>query len=200
MTSPLRLFIAVLLPAPQRATLEAAIANLRQQGVAGVRWVRPEGIHLTLKFLGDVHPSQVEAVASAMRAAAEEASSFQLQLASLGVFPSLTRPRVIWAGVAGQMEQLAALQAQVEERLEPLGYPREGRPFSPHLTLGRLGERATPAGESLRQVLAACAPDCPAPWRVGQACLMQTTMLPGGSRYDVLATADLRSDDQIDAR
>ena len=187
-----RVFLAVHLPEPQRATLELAIADLRKHGLSRVRWVRPEGIHLTLKFLGNILSSQVEAVAGAMTIAAKGSSPFRLELGTLGVFPNARRARVLWCGVEGEMATLADLQQRTETGLESLGYPQENRPFSPHLTLGRVreGDRM-PAQALLEQALDACAPRWREPWLVDEVCLMQTTSMPGGSRYDAIATAKL---------
>ena len=155
--------------------------------------MQPEGIHLTLKFLGDIEATQVEAVTEAMVRASMGCSPFQLQLAPLGVFPNLQRMRIIWAGVAGQLVELACLQSRVEEQLESLGFPRERRPFSPHLTLGRVREGARPPdAAATRQALEVNSPDSPVSWQVEQVCLVQSTRLPSGARYDTLETASLK--------
>ena len=196
MSATERVFVAVPLPAAQRAVLESAIASLRGHGLDRVRWVRVEGIHVTLKFLGDIPASQVEAVGQAMRSAAKDVAPFQLQLASLGVFPNPKRARVIWCGVSGQMEQLISLQERTEQAIVPLGYPRERRPYSPHLTLGRVREGDRPPdGAMLQRAMDAWAPGRAEPWLVDEVCLMRTTLLPGGSIHDVQATAKLSADD-----
>ena len=192
MSASARVFIAVHLPEPQRATLELAIADLRKHGLSKVRWVRPEGIHLTLKFLGNISEPQVEAVTWAMTATAKESSPFRLELGQLGVFPNARRARVLWCGVEGDMSVLTELQQRTETALESLGHSRENRLFSPHLTLGRVREDGrAPEQALLEQALDACAPRWRESWLVDEVCLMQTTSMPGGSRYDAVAKAKL---------
>lgn len=192
MSATARVFIAAHLPEPQRATLELAIADLRKHGLSKVRWVRPEGIHLTLKFLGNISETQVEAVTWAMTATAKESFPFRLALGQLGVFPNARRARVLWCGVEGDMSVLTELQQRTETALESLGHPRENRLFSPHLTLGRVREDGrAPEQALLEQALDACAPRWRESWLVDEVCLMQTTSMPGGSRYDAVATAKL---------
>ena len=194
MSDTVRVFIAVHLPAGQRAALESAVAKLQDHGLTKVRWVRSEGIHLTLKFLGNIPASQLEGVTNAMREAADGSSPFSLELSTLGVFPNVKRARVLWCGVGGQMEPLSGLQERTEAGLETLGYPRENRPFAPHLTLGRVQEGERPPDPVLlQQALEACAPERLDPWLVDEVCLMRTTLLPGGSRHDVIANAKLRA-------
>ena len=187
-----RVFIAVHLPEPQLATLELTVADLRKHGLPKVRWVRPEGIHLTLKFLGNIPASQIEAITVRMTVAAQESFPFRLALGTLGVFPNARKARVLWCGVDGDMALLSDLQLRTETALGSLGYPPENRLFSPHLTLGRVREGDRGPGEALlEQALIAAAPRWRESWLVDEVCLMQTTSMPGGSRYDVIATAKL---------
>ena len=195
MSDTVRVFVAVHLPAPQRAALEVSVAGLREHGLSNIRWVRSEGIHLTLKFLGDVPSSQIGEAITAIRHSAGESHPFRLQLGTLGAFPNLKRARVLWCGVEGDMEALSALQERTERALEVVGYPREKRPFSPHLTLGRVREGDhIPESTLLQQGLDACVPRSRGAWLVDEVCLMRTTLLPGGSRYDVTATAKFHTD------
>ena len=118
-----------------RRRLADTIRWMGREVPSGVRWVDSEGIHLTLKFLGDIDPALVEDVLRAMEQAASGTLPFQVHLNGLGVFPNLRRPRVLWAGVGGDMDALGALQEKVEAAMEGLAFPRERRAFSPHLTL-----------------------------------------------------------------
>lgn len=187
-----RVFVAVHLPDSQRASLEATIAELKEQGVSKVRWARPEGLHLTLKFLGDIPASQLQAIMVSMGRTAKESSPFHLALDTLGVFPNPKRPRVLWCGVEGDMAHLSQLQERMEAGLEALGYAREGRPFAPHVTLGRMREGDRPPDVALLQrALGNCAPRLHESWLVEDVCLMRTTSMPGGSRYDVIETVKL---------
>ncbi|MBI2170720.1 MAG: RNA 2',3'-cyclic phosphodiesterase [Chloroflexi bacterium] len=139
-----RLFIAAELPALVTELLGEVIHHLRGQGVEGVRWVRPEGVHLTLKFLGETPEERLEAIAQAMAQAAVQTPPFALNIQGVGAFPNLRAPQVVWLGLSGQVEVLKELQSALEQTLEQAGFPREGRAFSPHLTLGRVNGRLTP--------------------------------------------------------
>ncbi len=131
----MRTFIAVPLPQLCRDTLEQMQRPMRSLG-ADVRWTAIASIHLTLKFLGEIDPAMVPRLASALRSI--PAAPFTLSIRGLGVFPDLRNPRVIWAGVEGEVRTLQALQAEVELACESLGFERERRAFHPHLTLGRV--------------------------------------------------------------
>ena len=135
-----RCFVAVELPAEARRCIGGLVAGLREAGVRGLRPVNPDGVHLTLKFLGDVSTSTVGDVAAALEGAAAGARPFDLELRGVGGFPDLRRPRVLWVGVGGDLEALQRLYESVESALAPLGFPPEGRAFTPHLTLARLRE------------------------------------------------------------
>lgn len=131
----MRLFIAINLPPDLRQRLWDAAEPLRSAGYP-VRWVAPDGVHLTLKFLGEVRPEREPQVASAIDLAIQGAKPFTLPVSGFGAFPSLGRPRVVWAGCE-PVPALELLQHRVEQEMEQLGFPLEGRSFHPHLTLGR---------------------------------------------------------------
>ena len=133
----IRSFIAIGLPEATRQTLAAVQKHLKQSG-AGVRWVKPSSIHLTLKFLGNIHPTQVEDIALAVAQEVRDEPPITLGAAGLGAFPGRRKPRVIWIGMEGEVQRLTRIQARVENALEPLGFVREKRPFRPHLTIGRV--------------------------------------------------------------
>jgi 2'-5' RNA ligase len=139
----LRLFVAIELPHDVLAALEATQGQLRAQGLGGLRWVRPEGIHLTLKFLGDIEETKVEPIAHALERALCPFPRFTINVKSLGVFPDGKRPRILWVGLEGN--RLSALALAVEKALEPLGFSPEGRGFLPHLTVGRWQRFEAPA-------------------------------------------------------
>jgi RNA 2',3'-cyclic 3'-phosphodiesterase len=136
----IRSFIAIDLPQETREKL-AAIQEQLKQSRAGVRWVKPSSIHLTLKFLGDILTGQVDDIAAAAAQLLREAPPLTLCAAGLGTFPGPRKPRVIWVGLRGEVERLANIQSGLEKALEPLGFAREGRGFSPHLTIGRVKDR-----------------------------------------------------------
>lgn len=175
----MRLFVAIELDGGLKAALAELQARLRRvwSGV-DIRWVDPAGIHLTLKFLGEVAPDRVEAVAQALAEATAGVGPFELKLEGLGFFPGPRRARVVWVGVKEPTGRLARLQRQVEARLEPLGFPPEGREFVPHVTLGRLkvpaslplGADNLGAGQLGRMT-------------VGEVVLMESRLSPTGAVY-----------------
>ena len=137
MPSELRLFLALELPPEVRDSLEQIQRGLKRTG-ADVRWVRIGSIHLTLKFLGPVEPERVEEIAAAASGAAAGAGPLTLSPSSAGFFPGARSPRVVWAGLWGDLEELLSLARGLEQALVPLGFAAEKRGFSPHLTLGRV--------------------------------------------------------------
>ncbi|MEE8443032.1 MAG: RNA 2',3'-cyclic phosphodiesterase [Dehalococcoidia bacterium] len=145
----LRLFIAVELPDAVHQFISQVIGEFRQHDLPGIRWVRPDGVHLTLKFLGNVPGSQVVTIAQAMESVVSEVSPFVLHVGSVGVFPHMRAPRVLWVGIQGETEPLKQLHLRLEEALKALGFVKEKRAYSPHLTLGRIKGRL-PAPELQR--------------------------------------------------
>jgi len=131
----LRLFVAIDLPAPITRALAAHTAPLRVD--RAVRWVAPESLHLTLKFLGDTPEERVPEVIGALEEATGAHGPLDLVIGGFGTFPHRGPARVLWVGVDGDLDGLAALAAAVERSLAPLGWPPEERPFTPHVTLGR---------------------------------------------------------------
>ena len=140
----MRLFIAIDPSAEQRRSLQLLLQQLAGS-LEGVRWVRPEGLHLTLKFLGEQEAGMVPEIIAAMRQAAASTAPFLLQFGGTGVFPSPRQARVIWSGVRSGAEEVKSLAATLDEALAAKGFPAEERPFKPHLTLGR-ARRPLPAG------------------------------------------------------
>jgi 2'-5' RNA ligase len=135
----IRAFIAIPLPHPLLDKLSALQRQLESQiPPRSVRWVRAEGIHLTLKFLGDTPTEKLPDIKRALTAVARHAPACTFTVGELGCFPNPRRPRVVWVGVQEPAGRLAALQDAIEEVMAPLGYPPEGRGFTPHLTLGRV--------------------------------------------------------------
>ncbi|MGQ9779136.1 MAG: RNA 2',3'-cyclic phosphodiesterase [Bacillota bacterium] len=175
----LRLFVAIWLPEPLARAAAARLEELRQ-GSRGIRWVRPEQLHLTLKFLGETPRAELPQLFSALAGVAAATRPFSLSLAPGGVFPPGGPPRVIWLGVTPE-EELAVLAARVEEALVPLGHPPEKRPFRAHLTLGR----AEPGAIFDRVLLGRALAGGPAV--VGRLSLVQSVLRPQGPVYTTLA-------------
>ena len=182
-----RVFVALDLPLHAKDVLRETVRKLADALPAGIRWVDPSGIHLTLKFLGDVDAGRVDSLLAAMEQAAceFESSSFPLGLSGLGVFPNAREPRVLWAGVDGDLAALGRLQTLVDEALSELGFARERRPFRPHLTLGRVRDQVSPTerrriGEVMGQARLAGGQS----WEAREMHLIRSTLTPNGAIYD----------------
>ncbi len=134
----MRLFAALPLAEEARREVAGLLGRLRERNLP-VRWVGDEGLHLTLKFYGEVPGERLEVIQEAVRSAGEGAAPLPLRLADLGAFPGLSRPRVLWIGIEAP-PALEILQDRLERRSEAIGFPPEGAPFRPHLTLGRVRE------------------------------------------------------------
>jgi len=180
--------VAVNLPPELREAIWAA-AEPARRGTPPVRWVRPEGIHVTLKFLGEVAEPGAAAVREALDRSAVGLRPFELVVEDAGVFPGPGRPRVFWVGLAAE-PQLELLQHAVEREIAPLGFPPEGRPFRPHLTLGRADRSAAvPDLRRAAERLTAAQFDGRA-W-VESVDLMRSTLSPRGASYEVVHRARL---------
>jgi 2'-5' RNA ligase len=189
--SLLRTFVAIHVP----SMIQTAAAGLIEQcgetlEPGAVRWVRPEDLHLTLRFLGNIPPSAQDALQESLGKAATEVSPFRVCAAPAGCFPNLNSPRVVWLGVAGDRHRLAALQEAVVRLTYEWGQP-EDRPFHPHLTLGRVTARGhrelSRIGDWVRG--APCTPQDP--WRVDCIHLMRSLPTSVGPRYSTLASFPL---------
>ena len=186
----MRAFVAVPLDAATRAAVApAAEAHRAQAAGLAVSWVAPANLHLTVKFVGQVEDTRLQTVIDALHTAVQRHAAFAMDVDGLGAFPSMTRPRVLWAGVRAGGGALAALAASVDEALAPLGFAREDRPFSPHITVGRVREpRRSPA---LAEGLAAAATRPFGRVTVDEAALMRSDLSPHGARYTTLAALKL---------
>lgn len=141
-----RAFVAVKLPDEVIEFLRQVQSGLKKEGldIKDVKWVRPENIHLTLKFLGDIKSSEIDAIGSAIKAAAAPFPPLALSASGLGAFPGVKRPRVLWSGVGGDLEALSSLHARLDEALSTVGIEKETKKFKGHLTLARIKGRVKP--------------------------------------------------------
>ena len=187
-----RSFIAIELPAEIKQGLTRLQSRLKAATNCPARWVAPDGIHLTLNFLGDVAIPKVNDIKQVMIETCAEFTPFELRLAGLGVFPNLDRPQVVWVGLGGDLDSLIKLQKQLAERLIPLGFRPEKRSFSPHLTLARLREEASPdERKRLGGVIATTACDIKCVIPVESVNLMRSQLTPAGAIYSRLGAASL---------
>jgi len=175
----MRLFVAIELEEPiKRAIVRAQRSLSRFDSM--VRWVAPEQMHLTLKFLGEVPDARLPDICAALELAVQDCDLFELTTAAPGCFPPRGQARVIWLGTDVLGNGLSACQSAIEDALEAAGFPREQRPFSAHLTLGRV--RGDRSGGALRRDVSTL--NCPAvAQRVESVALMQSQLSPKGARY-----------------
>jgi len=143
MPDTIRTFIAFKLPKNIISSIRKIQEDIKSYAFKA-RWVNPENIHLTLKFLGDINSTDIEKVSEAIINTVNGHAPISLGLKGAGVFPGIKRPRVIWVGLGGEIEKLASIQNDIEESLEELEFPREKRPFRGHLTLGRIKGKIDP--------------------------------------------------------
>ncbi len=189
-----RVFVAVGISAEAREQLIDVVERIRRDIPQGIQWANPDGMHLTLKFLGNIPSVGVGPLLECLVPVASESKPFPLQLAGLGMFPNRRKPRVLWAGVGGDLDALARLQQTAESAITALGYPREQRPFRPHITLGR-PRRNIPEAQLARigAAVSALSPPSPTGWQVESVDVMQSELHPTGARYTILGSAPLNS-------
>ena len=190
----LRTFIAVDIPSHIQQLIRQRIEPLRKSlGVSLVRWVAPENLHLTLKFLGDVAPGNIQMLSQMLGAEADQVRAFDIQINGLGCFPSRQRPRVLLIGIRTPAE-LETLHRGIESACARLGYEAEQRDFSPHLTIGRVRQDIPSAEQQkIRSALEASAIDALGTARVDSVHLYKSDLKPGGSVYTKLFSAPLKS-------
>ena len=190
----LRTFIAIELGETTRDGLARVQAKFRKQAPdRSVKWVDPEAIHLTLKFLGDTSVSKISKVADALALACQGFTPFDVSFEGRGCFPNMRRPRIIWVAVRDLSgSSLVRLQAAVEQKVSPLGFPTEERGFSPHLTLGRVARGASPQAEAaIGQMVEKSLVEQIAVLHVGAVHLIKSDLRPTGPIYNQLATVEL---------
>jgi len=183
----IRAFIAAELPEPCRQEVAAFQSKLQRSG-ADVKWVETGNLHLTLKFLGEIDDNRVEPLKESL-AGLRSRSPFQIHLEGIGAFPKTTYPKVIWVGVNEGKEKLAELAQAVEKICSGLGFPPEERPFSPHLTIGRVRSQEQLA--PLIKQLQTAEFRAKTPAEIGKLTLFQSTLGPRGPVYRPLAEIPL---------
>jgi RNA 2',3'-cyclic 3'-phosphodiesterase len=185
-----RTFLALELPDAVKNTLRRQIERLGR-AVPEVHWVNAESLHLTLAFLGEINDAQLAAATESAAAAAGAHTPFTLRLDGLGTFGPARSPRVVWVGLAGDKTQLARLQATVADELEARGFPREQRPFAPHLTLARSKK---PLSEAALNTLTRFQSEPPPKlaWQADAISVMNSDLLRPAARYTALSRWPLR--------
>jgi len=190
---PIRSFIAIELPNELKSELTRLEARLKSDNQPGVKWVNPDSIHLTLKFLGNIAADRTGEITRAMENAVQGISPFHLEVKELGVFPNLRRVQVAWVGISGEVDKLSQLQKRIETALTPLGFAPETRAFTPHLTLARLRDQ-TPLDERQRfgQLIANAKFDTAGTIEVDAISLMRSQLTRKGAIYSQISSVKLK--------
>ena len=190
----IRSFIAVELPEEAKEGLARLKKELERDEHKFVKWVDPRGIHLTLKFLGNIPSKHVAEITKAIEGAALGISPFHLEIGGLGAFPSLRQARVLWVGIGGEVDKLSRLQQNIDSALAALRFAKEERSFVPHLTLARIRQGASPLerrsfGELVGSTIFEDKYHVP----VESISLMRSQLTPAGAIYTCLKTVELNS-------
>lgn len=189
----MRAFIAIELP-PEIKNSLAELQNQLKSSGADVKWVKPDNIHLTLKFLGEIDQSKLDKISKILEDISREKKSFPLRLASVGAFPKINYPRVIWAGIDAGDSETKEIAKELEAEIAKVGIPKEDRPFSSHITIGRT--RTTLNQEKLVQILKILEHNLGnKKWEfmVTKITLFKSTLTPKGPIYEVLKETHLNA-------
>lgn len=189
----IRSFIAIDLPEELKRDLNDIKLQLQSASRVPVKWVDPQSIHLTLKFLGNIDVSITGKVTDALEEAVRGVHPFHLGAGGLGVFPSMKRVQVVWVGLSGEVDRLSHLQHRIESGLAPLGFARERRPFTPHLTLARIRDRATPnERQELGKLVAGTSFETGCHIKVDTVHLMKSQLTREGPIYSRICSVKLK--------
>lgn len=185
-----RTFIAIDIPDQIRLAVAERIGELRNAFPRlRVGWERPEKLHLTLKFLGDVEQDRLDGIIQSLNDAVQYTEPLGLAVSGAGVFPSTRKPRVLWLGITDADDRLSELSCNLEAAMENLGFPKEDRRFAPHLTIARIRDpnrSSDLAAEHIRRGFA------PMEFTVSEVALYESKLLPTGSVYSKLGTYPLK--------
>jgi len=188
----IRAFIAVTLPPEVRQFLTALQSKVKSAADVPVKWVETENLHLTLAFLGNTDEARIPAILEVMQAATGGARPMTLKVAGLGVFPNPRRPRIVWAGLAGDVPGLQKVQRALTGELQPLGFVPDTKPFRPHLTLGRVRDSASSAqSEALGRAVAGLDAGGERTFGVAGLYLIRSQLTQRGPVYTMIGSAKL---------
>lgn len=189
----IRSFIAIELPQELKLALARIRDKLKSGSRAPVKWVDPDSIHLTLKFLGNIDSDITGKITSALEEAVRGTSPFSVELSGLGVFPNIRRVQVVWVGLAGEVAKLGQLQQRIETGLIPLGFAAESRSFTPHLTLGRVRDYAAPdERQDLGQLVTGTGFEAKCKVNVDAVHLIKSQLTREGPIYSKISTVALK--------
>jgi 2'-5' RNA ligase len=194
----IRSFVAIELPEEAKKGLTRLRKQLERDEHRFVKWVTPGGIHLTLKFLGNIPSTRVTEITEAMKRAAQGISPFLLEISGLGVFPNLNQVRVLWVGIGGELDRLSTLQRNMDSALAALGFAAEERPFVPHLTLARIREGASaPERKGFGEFVSSAAFEQKYAVEVEAVRLMRSQLTPAGAIYTCLSVVGLGAEEGL---
>ncbi|PKN98473.1 MAG: RNA 2',3'-cyclic phosphodiesterase [Chloroflexi bacterium HGW-Chloroflexi-5] len=192
MENKIRAFIAIELDAENKTTIESFAASVKAKAPSGLRWVKADLLHLTLKFLGDITPIQVEQTSRAISRVIIDYHPFTLQFAGTGAFPNWRNPRTLWMGI-NKNETLTSLFRQLDAELTLLGFLAEVKPFSPHLTLCRVSDHFDPRlVQPLQKDFDAFSTTPLLPWKVHEVIFFKSLIQPGGPIYTPISKHGLK--------
>ena len=195
MNDTVRAFVAIEMPTEATEFLAGTIDRLRSSGVSGLRVVRAEGVHLTLRFLGSVEAGRIRPIVDSVSEIARSTRPFAVSLEGVGGFPRESAPSVLWMGIAGDVPRLLEMQGRIEQALVDLGFEPERRGFSPHLTVARLDRRGSASDRRAAMRALADAYKSPGPeMTVDSVSLIRSILHRGGAEYKRLARMLLRTD------
>jgi len=188
----IRSFIAIELPEEAREGLARLRKELERDEHRFVKWVDPGGIHLTLKFLGNISSKRVTEITEAIEESAQGISPFHLEISGLGAFPSLRQARVFWVGIGGEVDKLSRLQQGIDSTLAVLGFAKEERSFVPHLTLARIRQEASPLERRrFGELVGSTIFEDKYHVKVEAISLMRSRLTPAGAIYTCLSVVGL---------
>jgi len=188
-----RSFIAIELPDELKLELSHLEAQLKSGKQPGIKWVDPYSIHLTLKFLGSIAVDRIKEITKAMDEAIQGIPPFHLEVKGLGVFPNLKRVQVAWVGMSGEVDKLNQLQKHIESNLARLGFAPESRPFTPHLTLARFRNQASPdERQRFGQLIADIRFEAAHAIKVDTISLMRSQLTREGAIYSRISAVGLK--------
>jgi len=188
----IRSFIAIKLSEEAKKGLTRLRKELERDEHRFVKWVDPGGIHLTLKFLGNIPSKRITEITGAIEEAAQGISPFHLEISGLGAFPSLRQARVLWVGIGGEVDKLSRLQQNIDSVLAVLGFANEERSFVPHLTLARIRQGASPPERrSFGELVGSAVFEDKYHIKVEAISLMRSQLTPAGAIYTCLSAVGL---------
>ncbi|MFC1864718.1 RNA 2',3'-cyclic phosphodiesterase [Chloroflexota bacterium] len=189
----IRSFIAIELPEELKLEISQLEARLKSGKQPGMKWVAPDSIHLTLKFLGNIVIDRTGEITRAMEEAAKGIPPFQLEVKELGVFPNLKRVQVVWVGISGEVDKLGQLQQGIESNLARLGFAPESRPFTAHLTLARLRNQSSlDEQQRFGQLIAGTRFEAGTIIKVDAISLMRSELTREGAIYSRISSVKLK--------